>query len=758
MAGNSEAKRSMVEPAHFIGDAGTILDKLLELGNIKREEIAIANSLRCYKANNTKPNKNELDACFIFSLREINEIDPKIVVALGGTAMYQALGIEDSVTNYRGKFLWSDKIQRNVFVTYHPMSIAYDPDKKKDIESDFLILKSLINKGPDKIKHYEYILVDTLEKFDYHYPYLLNNELFIDMEMTGLDPFDENLHIRTLQISNGDNIYVILSEILFAKSDKIRHLMKTNPIVGQDFAIDAKWLHVRLDAFPEHWKFDTCLAEYILSGVGGNDLNNLVGKYNRDYYGYWKEVELVGGAHKITDNKILYQYGADDTGNLKSIRNKQLKQLYKTNRIRLYEDITLPSNKILTKMSLRGVKIDIPTLLETDKQYEIKGERALKKVISLPGIRECENHFKRIFNPKSALMIKWLLLDYYKLPVIKTTKKDNPSISKKEMEIYAEEYKNPYCKIMEKYRSIQTIRSNFLSGSIPKLNNGIAHTIYSLHSTETGRPNSKEPNLLNIPRDLEIKKCYVARDGYSFVLGDESQLEMRIGSVVYDEPRLIAICNDLDRDIHSNITAKAFRKSYDEVYNGYKAGDVKWTELRVKGKSVGFGVFYQQGATSLAYQLGIKEEEAQRFIDEFFINFPDLYSNIEKVKKLVIEQGYLDNYFGFRRTWKYHREEDKATLREAVNEQIQSLAWNLIQLCLIQIDKELRKRKLKSELILQVYDSIIVEAPDEEIDEVAHIMKEIMTNVNKPYENINRVLLATDIEVGKNLAEMRKIL
>jgi len=765
MAGDKEAQRSIIEPAHFINIAGDMLDNLLEVGNVRRDEIAIANSLRCYKEGNVKPNKSELDACFIHTLREINKINPKIVVALGSTAMYQTLGIDDSITNYRGKLWYSNKIKRNVFVTFHPMALIYSPDKKDDMESDFKKLKSLLNEKPYEIPNYEYILIDTATKFNYYYPTLLSKDLYIDMEMTGLDPYEENSNIRIFQIGTKDllldtedRIYVILPKVLYEVKDKIRYLMRTNSIIGQDFTIDAKWLHVKLDAFPENWKFDTCLAEYIISGMGNNDLNSLVGKYNRDYYGYWKEVEFAGGAHKINNDKILYQYGANDTGTLKPIYNKQLKQLYKSNRNYLYENITLPCNKILTKMSLRGIKIDIGRLLETDKEYEIRGERALKKAESLSGIKECENRFKKRFNPRSSDMVKWLLLEYYKLPVLKKTKKDGPSIGQKEMETYTKKYNNPYCKIMEKYRSIQTIRENFLSGILPKLNDGVAHTTYSLHATTTGRPNSKEPNLLNIPREENIKRCYIARNGHSFICGDESQLEIRIASVVYNEPRLIEICNDLSRDFHCNITAKAFKKTYDEVYNGYKDRVVKWIELRVKGKAVQFGVIYQQGAASLAYELGISEREAQKFIDEYYESFPDLKLNIEKTKELIIKHGYLDNYFGFRRSWKYHTAEDKATLREGVNVLVQSLAWNLIQLCMIQIDRKLKERKLKGELLLQEYDSIVVEAPDEEIEDTAHIMKDIMTNVNKPFDSINRVLLATDIEVGKNLSDVERIL
>ena len=162
------------------------------------------------------------------------------------------------------------------------------------------------------------------------------------------------------------------------------------------------------------------------------------------------------------------------------------------------------------------------------------------------------------------------------------------------------------------------------------------------------------------------------------------------------------------------------------------------------------------GADALAYALGISVKEAQEFIDEYYRNFPDLASNIEKAKQFLIKNGYLTNYFGFTRTWKYHTEEDHGSLREGVNHLVQSPAWNIVQLAMIQIDEEFTKQKMESELILQRYDAIIAEAVDDEVDEVARIMKDKMINVIKPYEGLNRVLLNTDIEIGKNLADLEK--
>ena len=190
-----------------------------------------------------------------------------------------------------------------------------------------------------------------------------------------------------------------------------------------------------------------------------------------------------------------------------------------------------------------------------------------------------------------------------------------------------------------------------------------------------------------------------------------------------------------------------------------KAGDVKMTEQRVKGKAVQFGRIYRQQAESLAYLLNIKLWEAQQFIDEYCANFPDLERNIEKTEQFILENGYVDNEFGFRRRFVIHKDEEKnrAALREGVNHRVQSTAWFIIALCMIQIDAEFKKRGLDAELAMQVYDSIYAECPLDERDEVAEIIKNVMENVNKPYPNLARVKLVTDIEYGFNMADMEKI-
>uniref|UniRef100_A0A6M3L2V9 DNA-directed DNA polymerase n=2 Tax=viral metagenome TaxID=1070528 RepID=A0A6M3L2V9_9ZZZZ len=736
----------------FVGEAGKKLDLLLELAGLTRKKVVIMNMLRCYQRGNPTPTEKELDLCFPFTFRDLNIIKPKLIVAMGRSAFYSLTGIKDAVTPYVGRLIQSDKISHKVWVTWHPAATLYDLSKWEILEEHFRMIPSLIGQEPKGIKNYSYINIDTIEKFhQVKFEIAKSGHLYLDLEATGLNPYTEG--IRTIQLGiDGGVIYVftIFEEV----KGELKTLIESKGIVGAGFEFDHKFLKEKLDIDIINYDHDVVLGEYILTGMKDNDLTFLTGKYAPESYGYDKKVNAVGGAHKVFNIEELKQYGANDVGVMYPIRKAQRKELAVNNQLWLFENITMPSNKVLTKMSIRGVQYDVDQLWKVDKIYENKAKKLLYSIESESYIGEVEAHFKRKFNPRSYDMIQWLLLEYFKLPVLKTTKKESPSIGKGEMKRYAEQFKNPYCLVMEKYRSIQNIRDNFLSGTVSKLHNGVAHTRYSLHATASGRPNSKDPNLLNVPRLKEIKECIIARPGCKFIQADLSQIEVRVAAVVYDDQNLIDICNTEGKDFHCLIAAKANNIPYDKFYTEYTTGNKKFKEMRQAAKSLTFGVLYQEGPQKLAYELGISREKAEKFIEDYFKGFPDLKNNIEKQKQFVIDNGYVSTYFNFRRYFKYHREEDHETLRQAVNTPIQGTAWNILQLALVDIDKRIEGLGLESRLVLQVYDSIVVETKEGEIDVVARLLKDSMEGVIKPFEGLNRVKLKADVEVGPNLADM----
>uniref|UniRef100_A0A6H1ZDT7 DNA-directed DNA polymerase n=1 Tax=viral metagenome TaxID=1070528 RepID=A0A6H1ZDT7_9ZZZZ len=748
--GKTEAETGIA----FAGDAGVKLNELLFMISVDRSSTAIMNAMRCYQPGNPTPTKVDLETCFPYTYRNIQSINPKLVIALGASAFFALTG-KDIITPYRGRLVWSDKIKRKVFVTWHPAACLYDPEKWKDLIRDFKKIPVAMESDPDDIKHYEYLLIDTIEKFDVIHSYLEESEdIYLDIETTGLSPYIDE--INTIQLGTGEEpIFIITSNILSDIRDKLKFLENKN-IIGQDFAFDAKFLSVKLDINLEEWKHDCCLAEYTLTGFQGNDLTYLTGKYAPESYGYDDEVKQVGGAHLVKDKKKLYQYGSDDIGVMYPIHRKQT-ELFDDKQEWFYNEILVPCNKVLTKMSLRGVLYNMDKLHEVDKKYEDLADDAFKEAVNLDAVRDTERHFKTKFNPRSYLQIQHLLLKVYGLPVLKTTKKDQPSITKDEMERYAKDFNNPYCIAMEQYRSHHTIRNNFLSGVIPKLVDNVAHTNYSLHATTTGRPASYNPNLLNLPRrDKDIKRVYVARPGYIFLYSDLQQIEVRIASVIYYDQNLIDICNTEGQDFHSAIASKVNNIPYDEFFKLARIDeDPKYVEIRNMAKTIVFGILYQKGAESLARDLNITTQKAEEFIRDYFSGFPDLERGIEEIKQHVIKYGWADTFFGFRRRWRNHSEKDHGTLRECVNFPIQGTAWNLAEKILIKVDKYLEDKK--SKLVLQTYDSIVVEAKEEEVYTIAEPIKEIMSTINKPYSPLNKVNILADVEIGPNLADLHKI-
>uniref|UniRef100_A0A6H1ZA79 DNA-directed DNA polymerase n=1 Tax=viral metagenome TaxID=1070528 RepID=A0A6H1ZA79_9ZZZZ len=739
----------------FVGPAGKVFDKLLALSDppFLRAEVGITNSMRCYLKSNPTPTKREMDACLIYTYKDIQRIKPKLVVAMGASALYQTTGLE-GIGKYRGKVLWSDKINCKVYATYHPAACMYDESRKPKMEKDFANIRMAMESEPFEPKHYDYISIDTVEEFNNIYESLLNTEIGFDLETTGLDSMKDDIVL--LQLGTRDKIYVIGGAILNNIKSELNTIFNTSEVIGQDFTFDVKFLHAKLGIFPKKWKYDTCLGEYVVSGIKDNDLTFLTEIYVPESLGYDDGVIRAGGAHKLKDGLQLRQYAADDVGVLRPIRKAQYKKMSEQGSLWLYENATLPCNKVLTRMSIKGVKYNIDKINEIDSLYKKRADRALFKAMSIDGIEACQKKFRKIFNPRSSQMLKWLLIDYYELPVLKTSAKtQGPSIGKDEMKVYAEKYNNDYCKIMEHYRSLQNIRSNFLYGVLDKMDgNNRLHTDYSLHATTSGRPNSTNPNLLNIPED--VYPCIEAEDGYVLLYSDLSQVEVRMSAVHYMDDALISICNTEGSDFHSLVASRIFNISYGEFYNRYTNGDKVIDRMRRIAKTTVFGVLYQMGAEELAHRIGVSLLEAEKFIYEYFEGFPQLRDNIEKTKRFVIENGYLENYFKFRRRWKYHSEDDRNTLREAVNFPIQSLAWNLMELILIEVDKFLEDKR--SELIMQTYDSLVVETYKPELDVVSSKINDIMSTIHLPFERLNKVKLLNDMKVGKNLEEMEKLL
>ena len=319
--GEMYGKTELIEKKAFVGDAGKKLVELLGLINIDREEVAITNSLKCYLDGNATPNKKQLDACFIHLYNEVLSIKPKLVVALGATAFYQSTGIsKDYFSEHLGKVIYSDRLNCNVYITYHPAACLYDPKKWEILVEHFREIPFLLNRDRVKIKQYNYVYVQTTEDFYKYFNRLKKATfLYLDTETTGLNPYYND--ITLIQLGDGvEPIIVIDACILEDIKEDLKLLLETKPIIGQGFEFDAKFLAVKLNIFIKNWYFDTCIAEFVISGMKNNDLTFLTAKYVPESSGYDFEIKQAGGFHRMLDRKRALQYAADDIGVLYKIR------------------------------------------------------------------------------------------------------------------------------------------------------------------------------------------------------------------------------------------------------------------------------------------------------------------------------------------------------------------------------------------------------------------------------------------------------
>ena len=340
-----------------------------------------------------------------------------------------------------------------------------------------------------------------------------------------------------------------------------------------------------------------------------------------------------------------------------------------------------------------------------------------------------------------------ILFEKLSLPVIKKTK-TGISTDIEVLERLSSEHE-----IVEKiieYRSMVKLNSTYVEGLKSAVNKktGRVHSIFNQTIASTGRISSTEPNLQNIPtrteEGRELRKAFVADDGYILCDADYSQIELRVLAHLANEQNLIdAFEHDLD--IHAKTASQVFHVELSQVT----------PEMRSRAKAVNFGIVYGISDYGLSRDLKIPRKESKKYID----NYMAYYSNIEKYMKDIVEQGkndgYVTTYFGRRR---YIPELASRNFnirsfgeRIALNTPVQGTAADIIKAAMVGVYNRLKNNKMKSRLILQVHDELIIEAHKEELEEVKSILKEEMENVIVDF----KVRLKSDISTGGSWYEAK---
>ncbi len=451
------------------------------------------------------------------------------------------------------------------------------------------------------------------------------------------------------------------------------------------------------------------------------------------YYDFALAQYVINPSEKSYDLSSLcfdYLLGANVTS-LPKLYEKQMDVIKQRNQEKLLFDIELPLGEVLYSMETEGFAVNRKALEDFG---DMLGERlkALESAIYFMAGKE--------FNINSTKQLGVILFEEMGLPVVKKTKTGYSTDSEVLEKLSG---KHEIIDLIGEYRLLMKLKSTYADGLLPVIaSDGRIHSTLNQTITQTGRLSSAEPNLQNIPTRTslgrEIRKMFVAKDGYRLVGGDYSQIELRVlAHISGDENMTDAFLHDVD--IH--------RMTASQVFN---VPDFLVTdEMRSAAKTVNFGIIYGQGDFGLSKELKISVKNAREYIESYFTKYEGVRSYMQKTVEKAKEDGYVTTIFGRRR----YIDELKAKNRNlvafgercAMNTPIQGSAADIIKIAMIRVYNALKEKSPDSRLVMQVHDELIVEVPENETDKVCEILKEEMENAVKL-----AVPLITDVKSGKS--------
>ncbi len=385
---------------------------------------------------------------------------------------------------------------------------------------------------------------------------------------------------------------------------------------------------------------------------------------------------------------------------------------------RLYRELELPLIEVLADMEMWGVKVDTKALKALSAELQDELDHLQKKIFEICGVE---------FNLNSPQQLGEILFKKLNLPSSKKTKKTK-SYSTDVDTLQELALLHPVAEYALEYRQLSKLKSTY-ADSLPLLLNpetGRIHTSYNQTVTATGRLSSSDPNLQNIPVRGELgqrfRQAFIPEKGLFFLSADYSQIELRVLAHLSEDRALIETFHG-DRDIHRETAIRVFGD----------ASSLREEEQRRRAKIINFSIIYGTSAFSLAKELGTSTSEAQKFIDLYYEKHPKVYEFLERIVKSAQETGFSQTIFGRKRQVPELRHKDKAIQqigrRIALNTPIQGSAADLMKKAMIDIWREMKKKKLKSKMILQVHDELVFEVPGEEKNELEALVEKKMENV-----------------------------
>ena len=565
----------------------------------------------------------------------------------------------------------------------------------------------------------------------------------LDTETDNLDYMAANLVGISFALENGEAAYLPLQlDYLGAPKtlEKTTALTLLKPVlenpaiqkVGQNFKYDLT-IFARNGIDVQGVAFDTMLESYVLNSTGRHNMDDLAKRYLGHQTISFEEI-AGKGKNQLTFNQIpleqAAEYAAEDADVTMKLQQVLWEKLSKEPTLeKLFKEMELPLLGVLSRMERRGVLIDSDALFLQSNEIANRLSELEEQAYVLAG---------QPFNLASTKQLQEILFDKLGLPIIQKTPKGAPSTNEEVLEELAFSHELP--KVLVEHRGLSKLKSTY-TDKLPQMVNpqtGRVHTSYHQAVTATGRLSSSDPNLQNIPiRNEEgrrIRQAFIAREGFTVVAADYSQIELRIMAHLSQDQGLINAFTQ-GKDIHRSTAAEIFGVALDEVTS----------EQRRNAKAINFGLIYGMSAFGLSRQLGIGRADAQSYMDLYFKRYPGVQTFMHDIREKAKAQGYVETLFG-RRLYlpdinSSNGMRRKAAERVAINAPMQGTAADIIKRAMIQLDQKLQNDP-DIAMIMQVHDELVFEVRSEKVAFYSELIKTQM-------ESAADLVVPLIVEVGQ---------
>lgn len=624
--------------------------------------------------------------------------------------------------------------------------LDYDYEKLSELYREFEF-NSMLDRLPEEYRkeeveeisqdNFEFVEIKDLKEIEkeikdkkyFAFKFITDGKIYEDVKPIYLAIKVKDSEVKI--ISYDDIDFDFLKDLMEDEDvEKLGYSLKEDIIILMDLGIDIK-----------NYSHDVEIAEYLLNSTKSDyDINKISMEYFKN--GYLDFEDLLGkGAKKKTyadlDKDGLFKYFAFVLNTIYRLENIQKEKIEEEEMTSLYQDMELPLVEVLASMEYVGINTDESVLDEIDEQIIEKLKNLEEEIYGEAGEE---------FNINSPKQLGIILFEKMDFPVIKKTK-TGYSTSADVLEKLRG--KGEIIDKILDYRKFSKLKSTYIDGLKSVINKKTKriHSRFMQTVTATGRISSTDPNLQNIPIKTEegrlIRKAFLASEGGVLVDADYSQIELRVLAALSDDKEMLdAFKHGLD--IHRKTASEVFHVDYDDV------NDLQ----RSEAKAVNFGIVYGISDYGLSQNLNIPRKAAKEYIDNYLGHFVGIKDYMSEEIKNGKDKGYVETIFKRRR---YIPELNAKNFnirsfgeRIALNTPIQGSAADIIKIAMVKVYNELKKRNLKSKLIIQIHDELVVDTAEDELEEVKELMKDLMENS----VDLN-VKLSVDMNTGKNLYESK---